>query len=466
MLPNAQIGSDCNICSHVFIENNVIIGNRVTIKCGVQIWDGLHISDDVFIGPNVSFTNDRYPRSTIHPVAFTRTTIHQGASIGANATILPGVSIGHGAIIGAGAIVTRDVPAHAVVIGAPARISRYIQDKPDLATNSDDNSAISVERYTPGKMAEWDLFLSSSKNSTFLFNRSYMNYHSDRFDDYSLMVYVNNKLAGILPANKSEQSSVTSHDGLTYGGLVLPRSSTLGNFLSVFHAALRYLHSSGIETLIYKSIPSFYNTLPDSEADYAMFLLGATLFRRDCAIVIDQQDRLPLRKGRKSEISKAKRFGVILAQETSFEPFWNQILIPRLESRHHVKPVHSLSEISLLASYFPENIKQFSAYHDGQIAAGVTIYETETVAHAQYISVAESGRKTGATDLLCEWLINDVYRNKRYFDFGICNEDSGRRLNHGLLDWKEAFGGRASCHSFYQIRCANYDKLTDQPQHP
>lgn len=333
------------------------------------------------------------------------------------------------------------------------------ENLPPHAMTSGAISELVVERYSPERMAAWNGFLESAKNATFLFSRNYMDYHSDRFEDYSLMIYAERKLLGILPANRSTPTSVVSHEGLTYGGLVVPRSTTLRDYLTAYSAALRYLCSNGIEALLHKSIPSYYNTLPDGEADFAMFLLEATLFRRDCALVINIADRLPLRKGRKSEISKAKRYGVSLTQETSFEPFWDHVLIPRLSSRHDVKPVHSSTEISLLAERFPENIKQFSVYYDGKIVAGVTIYETDTVAHAQYMSVTESGQRIGALDFLCNWLINEVYPNKMHFDFGTCNENDGRVLNHGLLEWKEAFGGRTYCHSFYSICCSNYDKL-------
>jgi len=127
VLPNAKIGAHCNICSHVFIENDVVVGDRVTIKCGVQLWDGIRIYDEVFIGPNVTFTNDPFPRSQQRPEAVSITTVHHGASIGANATLLPGITIGRGALIAAGAVVTRDVPAYAIVKGNPARISGYTQ---------------------------------------------------------------------------------------------------------------------------------------------------------------------------------------------------------------------------------------------------------------------------------------------------------------------------------------------------
>ena len=128
ILPGARIGEDCNICDQVFIENDVIIGNRVTVKCGVHLWDGVRIEDDVFVGPNVAFTNDRFPRSKHYPKEFLNTVIRRGASIGANATLLPGITIGENAMVGAGAVVTRDVPENAVVVGNPARLIRCLTE--------------------------------------------------------------------------------------------------------------------------------------------------------------------------------------------------------------------------------------------------------------------------------------------------------------------------------------------------
>jgi acetyltransferase-like isoleucine patch superfamily enzyme len=139
VLPGAILGADCNVCDGVFIENDVVIGDRVTIKSGVQLWDGLRIEDDVFIGPNATFTNDRYPRSKAYPQLFMRTIVRQCASIGANATILPGLEIGLGAMVGAGAVVTGSVPPHAIVVGNPARIIGY------QGVNSSDAGAIRLQ---------------------------------------------------------------------------------------------------------------------------------------------------------------------------------------------------------------------------------------------------------------------------------------------------------------------------------
>ena len=162
---------------------------------------------------------------------------------------------------------------------------------------------------------------------------------------------------------------------------------------------LHYLSQNRIFKLRYKRIPGFYNTLPDDEVTYALFLLEARLYRRDCASAVSLEDRLPICRGRKGLIKKATSLGIRIVQEASFKPFWERVLTPQLAERYGVKPVHTLEEITLLASRFPKQIKQFSAYCDDEILAGTTIYETPTVAHAQYGAVTEKGRQLGAAKL-------------------------------------------------------------------
>jgi len=321
------------------------------------------------------------------------------------------------------------------------------------------SAACSAVSYTPAHKDSWDAFLDAAKNATFLFRRDYMDYHRDRFADHSLMVYQDGQLAALLPANRAADGAVVSHEGLTYGGLVVPRAATLREVLACFHACLRHLHERQIATLRYKQIPGFYNPLPDDEVTYALFLLEARLYRRDCAVVVPQTDRLPFQERRRRQIKKAGHFDIRIVPETNLLPFWEHVLMPQLAARHGVRPVHSAEEITLLAARFPENIRQYSAYCGDEIVAGMTIYETPTVAHAQYIAATDAGRKMGALDYLCHWLIDERYRDKRYFDFGICNENKGRVLNQGLLDWKEGFGGRCYAHDFYEVSTANHVKL-------
>lgn len=126
VLRGARLGKNCNICAQVFIENDVVVGDNVTVKCGVQLWDGVTLEDNVFVGPNVTFTNDPFPRSKVYPKKFPRTLVKRGASIGANATLLPGITLGEGCLVGAGSVVTKDVPAHTLVVGNPARVLRTL----------------------------------------------------------------------------------------------------------------------------------------------------------------------------------------------------------------------------------------------------------------------------------------------------------------------------------------------------
>lgn len=144
VLPGAQIGAECNICDGVFMEGGAVVGDRVTVKCGVQLWDGVELEDDVFVGPNATFTNDRFPRSRQWLDGYPKTIVRSGASIGANATILPGLEIGRGAMVGAGAVVTRSVPANAVVVGNPARISGYV------STSAPDDQLTAPASHEPG----------------------------------------------------------------------------------------------------------------------------------------------------------------------------------------------------------------------------------------------------------------------------------------------------------------------------
>lgn len=316
-----------------------------------------------------------------------------------------------------------------------------------------------IQRYNSRFKQEWDGFIQRGCNSTFLFQRDYMDYHRERFLDHSMMVHRGADLVAVLPANLRSDGTLMSHEGLTYGGLVIPVSTTLSQTISYFHALLAELCRQEIRLLRYKRIPAYYSGRPDDDVGYCLFLLEARLYRRDCSLVISLPNRVPPQKRRNRQAKKAIRAGLSISQDFSFLPFWEQVLTPRLNERYGVPPVHTAEEITLLARRFPENIKQFSVYDRGEIIAGITIYETPTVAHAQYIASTERGRKLGALDLLVNWLINQHYHKKLFFDFGASNEQEGRALNHGLLEWKEGFGARACALDFHEILTANHHRL-------
>lgn len=318
-------------------------------------------------------------------------------------------------------------------------------------------SQISIQKYNPTFKKEWNSFVAESKNGTFLFHRDFMEYHNDRFVDYSLLVLENNKLLAILPANQLE-NTIHSHQGLTYGGLVY-KDLKQTKVIAVFKEILFYLNRSGFEKLIAKSIPSIYHKKPAEELLYALFVGQAKLIRRDSLSVIDLKSNFSISKGRMEGVIKAKKLNLRVVEETKFDNFWMTILIPNLEKKHKAKPVHSIEEIKYLHSHFPKNIRQFNVYNEDKIVAGTTIFESEQVAHAQYISANEDKNELGSLDFLYHYLITIVYKNKKYLDFGISNEEQGKKWNSGLAFWKESFGASSIMQDFYEIETANYNLL-------
>lgn len=306
----------------------------------------------------------------------------------------------------------------------------------------------------------WDDFIRNSKNATFLFQRDFMDYHSDRFEDYSLMVYRKGELVTVLPANKVGDT-VHSHQGLTYGGLVLHSKTSFDVVLESFQLLLSHLHKSKIDKLNLKLLPKIYQQLPSDEMEYLLFLLAAKLTRRDISSSVFNENALKIESSNRLRgIKKGVKNELRVAEDSNFKLFWKEVLEPNLMQSHNQKPVHSIDEIELLHSRFPENIKQFNVYKENKIVAGTTIFETETVAHAQYISANEIGRKSGGLDFLFDFLLKH-FSHKRYFDFGVSNEKQGTQVNKGLLSWKESFGGRSITHDFYELKTANQHLLKD-----
>jgi hypothetical protein len=316
----------------------------------------------------------------------------------------------------------------------------------------------SVKQYKESDYENWNAFIGQAKNATFLFHRDFMEYHKNRFEDYSLMIFDNEKLVAVLPANKVG-NEIFSHQGLTYGGLVISEKSKLTTVINVFRAVLLFLTANEIEKLHLKTIPSIYHNKPAEEIQYALFLAEAKLVRRDSLSVIDLSQKYDFSKIRKRGIEKGIANGLVIKEETDFESFWNEVLIPNLDERHSAKPVHSLDEINRLKSLFPDNIRQFNVYKNDKIVAGTTVFESEKVAHCQYISKYENEENLGSLDFLYHFLITDAFATKRFFDFGISNESQGKKLNDGLSYWKESFGASTIVHDFYEVGTANYVKL-------
>jgi hypothetical protein len=315
-----------------------------------------------------------------------------------------------------------------------------------------------VRQYQPNDSEIWNAFISVAKNATFLFNRNFMDYHSDRFQDFSLLVFDESKLVAVLPANRVEDA-VFSHQGLTYGGLVLGQKAKLSTTISIFHSILKFLTENDFKTLTIKEIPSFYCYNFSDELEYCLFILSANLIRKDSLSVIDLSKPYFITKTRKESIRRGKKMGLVIKEELNFELFWNEILIPNLDKKHQVKPVHAVKEIKLLQSRFPENIRHFNVYYNDKIVAGTTVFITDKVAHPQYISGNSQKNELGSLDYLYHHLITEVFKDKKIFDFGISNEEQGTKINEGLLFWKESFGAKTVTQGFFEVETKNYKSL-------
>lgn len=307
-----------------------------------------------------------------------------------------------------------------------------------------------VVRYNASVKSEWNAFIEASKNGTFLLKRDYMEYHSDRFTDFSLLFFEGGNLKALLPASLHGKR-VVSHGGLTYGGLIVDLSMTVSTMLEVMNSLLSFLKGEGMEELAYKRIPSIYYSYPSDEDLYALFRSGATLSKCGISSAIYLPERIRFSERRRRAVNKAKRSGLTLTESSDFEGFL-KVLSDILSQRHGVSPVHTAGELRLLQSLFPENIKLYVAQKEDRIIAGTVVYATPQVIHTQYLANSEEGRTCGALDLIIDNLVSDVYRDKLYFDFGISTEDGGHYLNEGLAIQKQEFGARGIVYEEFTIR--------------
>ena len=332
----------------------------------------------------------------------------------------------------------------------PYNASGYINDYDVYLTEQ-----LTVVRYDESHKDEWNAFVAASKNGTFLFDRGYMDYHSDRFKDCSLMFYRHGRLLAMLPANwREDEGTVQSHGGLTYGGLIVPKEMIAVDALEVFSCAIDWMKRMlGAHRWIYKPVPYIYSKLPAEEDLYALFRSGGTLKERGVSSVIDFSNRLPMRQLRRRGYAKALKAGLTVDMgnmDDDLETFWN-ILAGILMEKHRKEPVHTVDELRLLHSRFPDRIKLHVVRNDKEVVAGIMVYDMGHVVHAQYIASSETGKNTGALDLLIHNLITEVYADRTYFDFGVSTENGGSYLNEGLIFQKEGFGARSVVYDTYEM---------------
>lgn len=258
--------------------------------------------------------------------------------------------------------------------------------------------AMRLETFKDSQKDLWDGFVGTSKNGTFLFYRDYMDYHRDRFVDHSLLFWDDKeRLVALLPANQ-EDDTLISHSGLTYGGFITDASMKTPKMLEVFEVILAYLQENSFSRLIYKTIPHIYHRYPAEEDRYALFLCDAVLLRRGVLTAVDNRQILPFQERRNRMIRKAERNGLIVRPCGDYDTYWH-ILTERLFQSYNAQPVHSLTEIQLLQSRFPHNIKLFACFEGSSMIGGVVIFESDHVVRAQYIAANKRGLKLGAIDI-------------------------------------------------------------------
>jgi len=309
---------------------------------------------------------------------------------------------------------------------------------------------VKLVRYSQEHKNLWDRFVLDSKNGVFLFDRKYMDYHSDRFKDNSMIALnYGGKPFALFPANIKEDT-IVSHGGLTFGGFIVDSYMRTPLMLETMEALFEQFKGEEINRVIYKAIPHIYHTVPAEEDLYALFRMNARLVRRDVSSTILMSEKLKFTKERRWSVKKSQLNGVNVVRSQDFDTFM-KIEEELLKARHDTKPVHTADEMKLLAGRFPENIKLFAAEKDREMMGGIIMYESRNVAHSQYIASTEEGRRICAVDAVIDYLINVYYADKRYFDFGISTEKDGRYLNVGLSEYKGGFGARATVYDTYEI---------------
>lgn len=295
----------------------------------------------------------------------------------------------------------------------------------------------SVQKYHENDYEKWNAFIAQAKNATFLFHRDFMEYHKDRFEDYSLIVLNDEKWVGVLPANVVD-NQVFSHQGLTFGGLVCLEDVKVELIETVFESILAFFKENKMNNFILKPILDFYQSRVSNELNYFLFQNKASLMKRSMNLVIDYSKPLRISKSKLKHYRRVSKLGISIEEAVDCNLFWNQILIPRLEEKYQTKPVHSLEEINQLKTSFPENIKQFNAYYEGEIVAGITLFISKKVVKSQYGATSLKGESVRVLDFLFIKLINEYSSEYSFFDMGIV--DDGDFYNKGLLKQKEELG--------------------------
>ncbi|WP_181305712.1 GNAT family N-acetyltransferase [Rufibacter sp. XAAS-G3-1] len=305
-----------------------------------------------------------------------------------------------------------------------------------------------VLRYTADYEKEWNDLVESAKNGHFMFQRHYMEYHSHRYQDASLLFFRKQKLVAVLPAHL-DGGVFATHKGLTFGGVICDAAMTFSMMREVFASLLEYLKEQKVYTIFYKAIPYCYHRIPASEDIAVLTLLGAHLAARDLISVIDlKAPPVKYYRGVRWSIQKARKIGLRVQKSEEWEGFMD-IMQNILQRKYGRQPAHASSELVQLAKRFPENIQLYGVYDGGKLLGGSVLFISEQVVHAQYLGMNEEGRRLRALPFFLDTIFTQFKSTKRYFSFG--SSQDGEYVNESLYYFKESMGARAMLQEQYLL---------------
>ncbi len=308
--------------------------------------------------------------------------------------------------------------------------------------------SIKIIRYENQLKNDWDCFVNEAKNGSFLFQRNFMEYHKDRFEDFSLLFFSDNELVALMPACKTN-TVCYSHQGLTYGGVLVKKNCKFSLYKELFLALIDFLKEQKFTELIIKPIPSIYCEAGSDELQFLHQFYGSSV-ERNIGSVIYNTKEVAFSRSIVRNAKNALKKGIEIKKTNDFKTFWSELLLPRLEERFNKKPIHSLDEIIYLKEHFSDEIDLVGAFLNNEMIAGTVLFKNKNFVKSQYIASKSKYNKMGGLDLLHYEVIKNLQAD--YFDFGTSSQDHSTAENVSLLAWKEQFGARSIVFPIYTFK--------------
>lgn len=305
-----------------------------------------------------------------------------------------------------------------------------------------------IIRYSPEKATEWDDFVRDSWNGVFLFYRNFMDYHSDRFNDYSLMVYQDGKLKAVLPANEKE-GVLYSHQGLTYGGWVLAKRLPVVDLGQMFDILEEYLRSNGFSSIDYRQKPWVFARHACEYDGWLMWNKGYEIWRRDLSFFFDMKNHAGYARDKRYRFNKSQRNNLRVEEKGDVSTFM-ALVDNNLMEKYNTLAVHRDHEVKLLQDRFPQNLMILTVHQGDVFLGGTWLFVDNDFVHTQYFHFNDEGRRLCAPEFLASYIIDRFSGERRYFSFGASTEENGKVLNEGLASFKEGFGAGGFCNDFYR----------------